>query len=84
LPVAGPLDVIGDSGAGALDDDLGVAITRALKIPRDRCVAHARRFDWQASIDQFAGHLAPIRGSNIPSPPLGAERQGVVGDSTAA
>jgi len=59
-PAAGPSDVIGDSGAGALDDDLGAAITRALEIPRGHCVAHARRFDWQASIDQFAGHLAPI------------------------
>jgi len=58
FPSAGPSDVIGDSGAGVLDDDLGRAARAALKIPRERCLAHAGRFSWQASIDQFVGHLA--------------------------
>ena len=57
-PSAGPTDVIGDSGAGVIDEDLGAAAQAALSIPRDRCVAHARRFSWQACIDQFVGHLA--------------------------
>ena len=58
FPSAGPNDVIGDSGAGIIDEDLGRAARAALDIPRDRCLAHARRFSWQASIDQFLGHLA--------------------------
>ena len=58
FPSAGPNDVIGDSGAGIIDEDLRHAALAALDIPRERCVAHAQRFSWQASIDQFLGHLA--------------------------
>ncbi len=58
FPSAGPNDVIGDSGAGVIDEDLGRAACAALNIPRERCLAHARRFSWQASLDQFIGHLA--------------------------
>lgn len=57
FPSAGPIDVIGDSGAGIIDDDLAAAACAALSIPRERCLEHASRFGWQASIDQFAGHL---------------------------
>jgi glycosyltransferase involved in cell wall biosynthesis len=35
-PVAGPLDVIGDSGAGVLSEDLRAACLAALDIPRER------------------------------------------------
>jgi glycosyltransferase involved in cell wall biosynthesis len=59
-PSAGPNDVIGDSGAGVIDEDLGAAAQAALSIPRDLCIAHARRFSWQTCIDQFVGHLAPM------------------------
>jgi glycosyltransferase involved in cell wall biosynthesis len=58
FPAAGPSDVIGDSGAGVIDDELGRAARAALAIPRERCLAHARRFSWQVSVDQFIGHLA--------------------------
>ena len=58
FPSAGPNDVIGDSGAGVIDEDLGRAALAALDIPRERCLAHARRYSWQASIDQFVGQLA--------------------------
>jgi len=58
FPSAGPNDVIGDSGAGVIDGDLRQAACAALDIPRERCLAHASRFSWQASIDQFVGHLA--------------------------
>jgi 1,2-diacylglycerol 3-alpha-glucosyltransferase/glucuronosyltransferase len=57
-PSAGPSDVIGDSGAGVLGEDLAAAARAALAVPRERCVAHARGFGWQVSIDQFIGHLA--------------------------
>jgi len=58
LPVAGPLDVIGNSGTGVLDQDLRAAALAALSVPRGRCRDHATRFGWQASIDQFLGNLA--------------------------
>ncbi len=60
FPAPGPSDVIGDSGAGVLADDLAAAARAALEIPRERCIAHASRFSWQASIDQFVGNLATI------------------------
>ena len=58
-PVAGPLDVIGDSGAGALDDDLGAACLAALEIPREKAREHSLRFTWRESARQF---LAAHRG----------------------
>ena len=58
FPSAGPSDVIGDSGAGVIADDLRQAALGALSVPRQRCLEHARRFSWQTSLDQFVGHLA--------------------------
>lgn len=60
-PVTGPLDVIGDSGVGALDEDLGRAARRALDIPRDRCRDFALRHDWTRSAGQFLDNLVPVR-----------------------
>ncbi|HKW53677.1 MAG TPA: glycosyltransferase family 1 protein [Stellaceae bacterium] len=61
-PVPGPLDVVADSGAGVLDEDLGRAALAALDIPRERCRAHALRFTWAASADQFVDNLWPLDG----------------------
>lgn len=63
FPVPGPLDVIGDSGAGVLDEDLGKAIAGALRIDPARCRKHAQRFSWLACADRLVGHLVPIRRS---------------------
>jgi glycosyltransferase involved in cell wall biosynthesis len=62
LPAPGPLDVIGGSGAGALDPDLGKAVMKALTIPREICRAHALRFTWHASVEQFLSHVVPGTG----------------------
>ena len=59
-PVTGPLDVIGKSPAGVLDDDLQQACLRALDVPRAACRAHALRFSWEASAAQFLSHLSHI------------------------
>jgi glycosyltransferase involved in cell wall biosynthesis len=61
FPVAGPLDVIGDSGAGVLDRDLCKAAMAALSIPRDRCREFAQTYSWSASAQQFLANLAPFR-----------------------
>lgn len=60
-PVTGPVDVIGNSDAGALDDDLRAACLRALDIPRERARAHALNFSWAEAARQFAEHLRPVR-----------------------
>jgi glycosyltransferase involved in cell wall biosynthesis len=59
-PVTGPLDVIGDSPAGALDQDLRAAALRALDIDRAEPRRHAERFSWHASTLQFLSHLHPF------------------------
>ena len=38
FPSAGPTDVIGDSGAGVIDEDLGRAARAALDIRCERCL----------------------------------------------
>jgi len=59
-PVTGPVDVIGQSPAGVLDDDLRQACLRALELPRAACRAHALKFSWEASAAQFLSHLRQI------------------------
>ena len=63
FPVTGPIDVIGDSKAGALDEDLGAACRKALKTSRRSARRHAETFSWSAATDIFAGHLVAARGS---------------------
>jgi hypothetical protein len=58
-PVAGPLDVVGDSAGGVLHEDLRTAALRALQLPRDGARARALQFDWSAVCDQFIGLLVP-------------------------
>lgn len=61
FPVAGPLDVVGDSAGGVLHADLRIAALRALQLPRAGALARAREFGWDAVADQFVGHLVPAR-----------------------
>ena len=56
-PVMGPLDVIGDSGAGALNDDLELAVAEALTIDKQACLNYAQTFSWEASTDQFLSNI---------------------------
>jgi glycosyltransferase involved in cell wall biosynthesis len=59
-PVTGPKDVIEDGVTGALDEDLGAAIERALRLDPADCLEHARGRTWQACADDFLAHLAPL------------------------
>ena len=59
LPVTGPIDVIGDSGAGILSEDLRQAALDALEISPDVCLARATQFPWSTVKDQFLENLAP-------------------------
>ena len=58
-PVTGPVDVLGDSQAGVMHEDLRVACMAALKIERTTARAHAEKFSWRAATEQFARHLRP-------------------------
>ena len=59
-PVTGPIDVLGDGGAGAMHEDLREACLQALKIDRNDARAWAERFSWAAASEQFAAHLKPL------------------------
>ncbi|HTJ92676.1 MAG TPA: glycosyltransferase family 1 protein [Pararobbsia sp.] len=59
-PVTGPIDVLGDGPAGAMDEDLREACLSALKISRADARAWAERFSWRAASEQFASHLRPL------------------------
>lgn len=59
FPVAGPVDVLSRE-AGSMASDLGEAIAGALTRDRAACAAHAGRFSWSASVDQFLAALAPL------------------------
>jgi glycosyltransferase involved in cell wall biosynthesis len=62
-PVPGPLDIVGHSGhgpcddlpmqVGALDDDLAIAIGRALRCDRLAAAVQGARYNWERATDQF-------------------------------
>jgi glycosyltransferase involved in cell wall biosynthesis len=66
-PVAGPLDVIGDSPAGCLDEDLRRAALTALDIPRTACREHALTFTWVRCAELLVENLCPIEASKTPA-----------------
>jgi glycosyltransferase involved in cell wall biosynthesis len=58
-PVTGPKDVLGDSKAGVMHEDLRTACLAALKLDRGDALARSRLFTWRAATEQFFGHLHP-------------------------
>jgi glycosyltransferase involved in cell wall biosynthesis len=66
-PVMGPLDVVGDSGAGVLDADLRRACLDALSIPRTRPRQRAEEFSWAACAEAFRWQLVPLMGRPFPA-----------------
>jgi glycosyltransferase involved in cell wall biosynthesis len=62
-PVTGPVDVITDPKAGALDRDLRTACLRALELKREDVAEYAKRFSWRAATEQFVSHLHPRQSS---------------------
>jgi len=58
-PVTGPRDVIGDSSAGVLHEDLRTACLGALQLKREDALARAGMFTWRAATEQFFGNLHP-------------------------
>jgi glycosyltransferase involved in cell wall biosynthesis len=67
LPVAahrvtGPGDIITSERLGALDEDLGRAVERALATGDPAaCAAEGRRYTWEDATRQFLANLVPVR-----------------------
>jgi glycosyltransferase involved in cell wall biosynthesis len=59
-PVTGPRDVVRDGVTGALDENLGRAVERALGLDSEDCVRFARSRTWDHSAADFLGYLAPF------------------------
>ncbi len=60
FPVPGPLDVIGDSDAGVLDENLQRACMKALKLSRSSATAHASHFSWEIAGQHMAQALVRL------------------------
>jgi len=60
FPVAGPIDVIGRSGGGAMHADLREACLQALAIPREKARQRAEQFSWSAATGQILDALQVI------------------------
>lgn len=58
FPVPGPIDVVGRSGGGALDEDLGRACERALGIAPEVPRRHALAHSWQEATKRLFSQLA--------------------------
>ena len=65
FPVTGPKDVIGDRPVGVIDHDLRAACLAALRISREACRAFALTHSWEASAQQFIGHLDQITNAKL-------------------
>lgn len=56
-PVMGPVDVIGNSGAGVLDENLEHAAIAALRISKSIPRDHALTYTWEKSAEQFLDNV---------------------------
>lgn len=62
-PVPGPLDVVGNTSVGVLDEDLRAAALRALEIDRAACRSFASAMTWERCARMFLDNLAVFRRS---------------------
>jgi glycosyltransferase involved in cell wall biosynthesis len=61
FPVTGPLDVVGGTDAGVLDDDLRAAALAALRLDRGAARAHALNFAWRVCAARFLDCITAAR-----------------------
>lgn len=66
FPVPGPQDVVLEGVSGCLDQDLGAAIERALRLDRTACRAFAGEFSWRHCSQIFLDLVQPI--AQLPTP----------------
>lgn len=70
-PVEGPIDVVTSALVGALDDDLAVAISKALACEREECRRFAAGHSWQRVADMLLENLVPVNADACPLPVAG-------------
>jgi glycosyltransferase involved in cell wall biosynthesis len=58
-PVTGPVDIIPNSKAGSINEDLRVACISCLELDRNDAVTHAEKFSWDAVSEVFYNYLTP-------------------------
>jgi glycosyltransferase involved in cell wall biosynthesis len=61
FPVTGPVDLVEEGSSGALDDDLGQAVLRALALRGDACRRRAEAFRWTDVAQRFLALQVPVR-----------------------
>lgn len=76
-PVPGPLDIIGPNGrgadqsypatVGALDEDLGLAIRKALRLDPLAAAVIGASYSWERATDQFLAALCEAAASSPPA-----------------
>lgn len=69
-PVMGPLDILGDSDAGILDEDLRAACLGALAIDPAAARELALSFSWRRAAMQFLDNVRLANGETLDEPPL--------------
>lgn len=77
-PVDGPLQVLGDSDAGAMHEDLGEAWRAALKVKRFDARERALQFGWGRAAELFVAHLSLLPKASRPVTNLSHKRHGLV------
>lgn len=60
FPVTGPIDIIQPGVNGEMDDDLALAIARALKLERTQIAPSVAHYNWHQVSQTFLQQLAPI------------------------
>lgn len=59
-PVTGPIDVIKQGETGVMHDDLAIAISEALKLDKQTCIAYAHEHTWEHCGRRFESLLTPV------------------------
>ncbi len=58
-PAPGPIDIIPNSNAGVVDEDLEKACLECLDLDRKKVRAYAELYSWRASAEEFVRNLQP-------------------------
>lgn len=58
-PVPGPLDILSET-VGAMSDDLGAAIEKALSCDPGKCAEYGAHYSWEAATQQFLTGLVAL------------------------
>src|SRR5215470_1333218 len=66
FPASGPKDVLTESGIGAMDWDLQAASLAALNLDRRAARAHALRYSWENSAQQFIDNVLIAHHRKLP------------------